>query len=101
MNSLFVYKQKGRCCNMGKLTAKKFMELCKTLPKEEQYRLSETLDPHEQFLLRTLYIIPEFIPTGETEKSTKEEREKAHQDLINIMKEYGIIKDESECEEID
>ena len=33
--------------------------------------------------------------------TTKEEREKAHQDLINIMKEYGIIQDESECEEID
>ena len=100
MNSLFIYKQKGRCCNMGKLTAKKFMELCKTLPKEEQYRLSETLDPHEQFLLRTLYIIPDSYDSGSA-GLTKEELEKAHQDLINIMKEYGIIKDESECEEID
>ena len=86
---------------MSKLTAKKFMELCKTLPKEEQYRLSETLDSHEQFLLRTLYTIPDFRPTGEKEELTKEEREKAHQDLINILKENGIIQDESECEEID
>ncbi len=86
---------------MGKLTAKEFMKLSKTLSREERHKLSETLDPHEQFLLRTLYTIPDFRPTGEKEESTKEEREKAHQDLINIMKEYGIIQDESECEEID
>lgn len=99
-NIIFCWR-KGRCCNMEKLTAKKFMELCKTLPEEEQYKLSETLDPHEQFLLRTLYTIPDFRPTGEKEELTKEEREKAHQDLINILKENGIIQDESECEEID
>ena len=71
---------------MKRLTAKEFV----TLPKKEQEKRIKELDSHEQFLLRTMYTIPKSIIVGQVEL-TEEQKEKAHQDLLDMLKEDGIL----------